>query len=93
MHGCNRAQKDPGRGGSGLGERYQVFDRRSADGRRGLVVEAARDEQLATELATAVAWAQVDEVRFMEALPVDKRHNAKIDYPELRRRLGSSIPP
>jgi hypothetical protein len=35
-----------------------------------------------------VAWAQVDEVRFMATLPVDKRHNVKIDYPELRTRLG-----
>lgn len=51
------------------------------NGRRVLVVEAARDDQLSTELAAAVAWAQVDEVRFMDALPVDKRHNAKIDYP------------
>jgi hypothetical protein len=57
------------------------------DGRRVLVVEAERDEQLATELATAVAWAQVDDVRFMETLPMDKRHNAKIDYPELRKKL------
>lgn len=60
------------------------------NGRRVLVVEAARDDQLSTELAAAVAWAQVDEVRFMEALPVDKRHNAKIDYPELRRRLSGN---
>lgn len=58
------------------------------NGRRVLVVEATRDDQLSTELAAAVAWAQVDEVRFMDVLPVDKRHNAKIDYPELRRRLG-----
>jgi len=40
-------------------------------------------------LAASVAWAQVDDVRFMAALPVDKRHNAKIDYPALRRVLGS----
>ncbi|HSH92748.1 MAG TPA: hypothetical protein VK968_01235, partial [Roseimicrobium sp.] len=57
------------------------------DGRRVLVVEAERDERLATELAAAVAWVQVDDVRFMATLPVDKRHNAKIDYPELKRRL------
>jgi olefin beta-lactone synthetase len=57
------------------------------DGRRVLVVEADSDERLAAELVAAVAWAQVDEVRFMATLPVDKRHNAKIDYPELRRRL------
>ena len=59
------------------------------EGRRVLVVEAERDERLAGELAASVAWAQVDDVRFMAALPVDKRHNAKIDYPALRRVLGS----
>jgi len=58
------------------------------NGRRVLVVETESNEQLAVELVAAVAWAQVDDVRFMDALPVDKRHNAKIDYPELRRRLG-----
>jgi acyl-CoA synthetase (AMP-forming)/AMP-acid ligase II len=63
------------------------------DGRRVLVVEAERDEQLTAELFAAVAWAQVDEVRFMATLPVDKRHNAKIDYPELRRRLEQNPAP
>ncbi|MFA6287685.1 MAG: AMP-binding protein [Opitutaceae bacterium] len=58
------------------------------DGRRVLVVEAERDERLADELSAAVAWAQVDDVRFMATLPVDRRHNAKIDYPELKRILG-----
>ena len=59
------------------------------NGRRVLVVEAERDERLAAELSTAATWAQVDDVRFMTTLPVDKRHNAKIDYPELRRALGA----
>ncbi len=58
------------------------------NGKRVLVVEAERDERLAADLSAAVAWAQVDDVRFMATLPVDKRHNAKVDYPELRRRLG-----
>jgi len=58
------------------------------DGRRVLVVEAERDERLVAELSAAVAWAQVDDVRFMATLPVDKRHNAKIDYPELKKALG-----
>jgi len=59
-------------------------------GRRLLAVEvtgAAPD--LAVQLRTATAWAQIDEVRFVEALPVDKRHNAKIDYPALRRLLNN----
>jgi len=35
----------------------------------------------------AVAWAQLDEVRPLRGIPVDKRHNAKIDYPSLYRLL------
>lgn len=57
------------------------------NGRRLLVVEAERDERLAAELSAAVAWAQIDDVKFIATLPVDTRHNAKIDYPELRKRL------
>ena len=34
-------------------------------------------------------WAQIDAIRRIDRLPVDKRHNAKIDYPALRRQLGS----
>jgi olefin beta-lactone synthetase len=39
-------------------------------------------------LRATTAWAQIDEVRCVSALPVDARHNAKIDYPALRRMLG-----
>lgn len=60
------------------------------NGRRLLVVEA---DQPAPELEAAlrdeVRWAHVDEVRFLTTLPVDKRHNAKIDYPALRKILGA----
>jgi hypothetical protein len=35
----------------------------------------------------ALAWAQLDEVRLCERVPVDSRHNAKIDYPALHRML------
>lgn len=57
-------------------------------GRRLLAVEAAKSgPELAAALTEAVRWAQVDEVRFLERLPVDKRHNAKIDYPALHRLL------
>jgi acyl-CoA synthetase (AMP-forming)/AMP-acid ligase II len=34
-----------------------------------------------------LAWTQVDEVRACRCIPVDKRHNAKIDYPALYRLL------
>jgi len=53
--------------------------------KRLLVVEA-RDAgpELEKKLSDAVAWARIEEIRFLEAMPVDKRHNAKIDYPALR---------
>ena len=35
----------------------------------------------------ALAWAHIDEVRVWDRVPVDNRHNAKIDYPALRRKL------
>lgn len=59
--------------------------RRSAvlavNGRRVLVVE--------TENATVPAAPEgIDEVRRLDRIPVDRRHRAKIDYPELRRVLG-----
>jgi olefin beta-lactone synthetase len=38
-------------------------------------------------LRTALAWANLDEVRVCRRIPVDKRHNAKIDYPSLYRML------
>lgn len=58
-----------------------------AEGRRLLAVEAGGDAALAAELSAATAWAHVDAVLFLDAMPVDGRHNAKIDYPALRRRL------
>jgi olefin beta-lactone synthetase len=38
-------------------------------------------------LRRATAWARIAEIRVFERLPVDARHNAKIDYPALRRLL------
>jgi acyl-CoA synthetase (AMP-forming)/AMP-acid ligase II len=38
-------------------------------------------------LREALAWARVDEVRECKTVPVDKRHNAKIDYPALQEML------
>jgi acyl-CoA synthetase (AMP-forming)/AMP-acid ligase II len=59
-------------------------------GRRLLVVESVTaTSDLAVRLKAATAWAQMDEVRFLGAMPVDQRHNAKIDYPALRKMLGS----
>jgi olefin beta-lactone synthetase len=35
----------------------------------------------------ALAWTHIDEIRPCRSIPVDKRHNAKIDYPSLYRML------
>ncbi len=56
-------------------------------GRRWLLVAAAETPELRVELAAALAWAKPDVIRFRRELPVDRRHNAKIDYPALRREL------
>jgi len=60
-------------------------------GRRVLLVEpggAAQPNPRA--LRDRVAWACIDEVRVIRRIPVDKRHNAKVDYPALRRLLTQS---
>jgi Mg-chelatase subunit ChlI len=36
----------------------------------------------------ALAWAALDEVRRVEAIPLDARHNSKIDYPALEKLVG-----
>jgi acyl-CoA synthetase (AMP-forming)/AMP-acid ligase II len=56
-------------------------------GRRVLVVEDAGAPPDA-ELRAAVAWALVDEVARVRRIPLDGRHNSKVDYPGLRRVLA-----
>ena len=58
-------------------------------GQRLLLVEPAYplyDGELDV-LKQSLAWAHLDEVRVVARLPVDHRHNAKIDYPALHRLL------
>jgi len=38
-------------------------------------------------LKASLAWAQIDAIQVLRKLPVDKRHNAKIDYPALQALL------
>ncbi len=52
------------------------------DGRRTLVVEGGKEG-----VREAAAAFGMEKVLVMEKLPLDRRHQAKIDYPELRRRL------
>ncbi len=57
--------------------------------RRLLVVElyGSVKDDLSGRLLREMEWAHIDEVRVLRHLPVDKRHNAKIDYGALRRML------
>jgi acyl-CoA synthetase (AMP-forming)/AMP-acid ligase II len=42
---------------------------------------------LPTSLAETLQWANLDEIQILPEIPVDKRHNAKIDYPRLREMI------
>jgi acyl-CoA synthetase (AMP-forming)/AMP-acid ligase II len=59
-------------------------------GRRLLAIEPDAEFTTATirSLQEKLLWAHVGEIRSFPSLPVDKRHNAKIDYPALRRLLA-----
>jgi acyl-CoA synthetase (AMP-forming)/AMP-acid ligase II len=59
------------------------------NGRRLLVaeLEPGASPQTRDVLRAASAWAHPDDVRVIGRLPVDARHNAKIDYPALRKLL------
>jgi len=49
--------------------------------------ESGWNETVATALSQELGWAGLDELRRVPHLPVDRRHNAKIDYPALRKLL------
>ena len=58
-------------------------------GRRVLLAEPAYplyDGELDV-LKQSLAWAHLDAIRVVDCLPVDRRHNGKIDYPALARLL------
>jgi olefin beta-lactone synthetase len=59
-------------------------------GRRLLAIEPDINFTPATirTLQEALVWAHVVDIRSFPSLPVDKRHNAKIDYPALRQLLA-----
>jgi acyl-CoA synthetase (AMP-forming)/AMP-acid ligase II len=74
-----------------LGVRRAAFV--SHQGKRLLAVEPRHgfDRPAIEALRNNLAWAHVQDVREINLLPVDKRHNAKIDYPALRELLGKSM--
>ncbi|WP_411826480.1 AMP-binding protein [Luteolibacter sp. AS25] len=51
-----------------------------------LVIENHPDSPKITELAANLGISQIIEI---DSIPLDRRHNAKIDYPALRKKLGS----
>lgn len=55
--------------------------------RRTLAVVALGDPGLAARVTGAVPWAAVERIVAVEALPVDRRHNAKVDVAALRATL------
>ncbi len=57
-------------------------------GHRLLAVESSRPgPELEAQLTAATASARIEKITFLDRLPVDRRHNAKIDYPALQKRL------
>lgn len=58
-------------------------------GQRVLLVEFNQPTDTArlATLQKSVSWAGIDCIRVVKEIPVDKRHNAKIDYPALQRLL------
>jgi acyl-CoA synthetase (AMP-forming)/AMP-acid ligase II len=60
----------------------------AVDARRVLAVEA--DGPVSPDdIRRSLSWAQLDEVVPLDRVPVDKRHNAKVDYVALVRKLKS----
>jgi len=60
-----------------------------AGGKRTLVVEPAAASTAAEldRLKAKLEWAQIEQVLVLPRMPVDRRHNAKVDYPGLDRIL------
>ena len=60
------------------------------EGKRVLVVESASDlEHTTSTILTRLEWAQLDSVKLLPRIPVDARHNAKVDYIALSHALAN----
>jgi acyl-coenzyme A synthetase/AMP-(fatty) acid ligase len=59
------------------------------EGKRVLIVQPAPGAPTDVEkhVRSALEWAKLDQVRLMRRIPMDKRHNAKVDYPALREAM------
>jgi olefin beta-lactone synthetase len=58
----------------------------AVDGRRVLAIESTESPS-PDDILRSLSWAQLDEVVLLDHVPVDKRHNAKVDYIALFRML------
>ena len=56
-----------------------------------LVVEprGRPDDRALVAIARSLAWARPEEVVAIRRFPLDRRHDAKVDYPGLRRMLDA----
>lgn len=61
----------------------------SVNGKRILASEGNRRlaETDLSQLKSALSWASPDEIRVLRRIPVDARHNAKVNYPKLQKLL------
>jgi olefin beta-lactone synthetase len=58
------------------------------ENQRVLLLECrGHEEQVKAEVARQLAWAQLDLFRVVPRIPMDRRHNAKVDYPAVREML------
>jgi len=62
-------------------------------GQRVLAIERRRGSLDCARIARCVAQQTIDRVVVLRRIPVDRRHNAKVDYAALRRRLDGSGSP
>lgn len=61
--------------------------------RRVLVVELRHDAttDARDQLLRHLAWAHIDAIQIVPSIPVDRRHNAKVDYPALLELLENRL--
>ena len=59
-------------------------------GRRVLAITGSLESDTGAVCKT-LGWAQLDEVRVLPSIPMDKRHNAKVDYGALAKTLSKNL--
>lgn len=65
-------------------------EKRGTGSERVLAVVLARDapeERTLAAIRESLSWAGIDRIETLPGIPLDRRHNAKVDYPALRRLL------